>query len=343
MWDSGVVNTKTTDPRVSDDIAILGRMRKKCILDFIKWTDDPRSVAVHLPKLKRRIACATLHDVSGPVLARLPEAVLDRPVAALEFSIDFVAKKARSDEEQLAELFLVYDLLHRRVAPWKGRHMTLGMRRSDAEGVNDTMRTAAPRSGPTASGNVWMKNPKHMYMLPLRRSGVSLLRSHSVYFGHRYVVPSWATYTREPRPMVEVRLYLKVTDDVGQAIPRSKWRTRIEVTANGPVLRDVMGVISVRDLQGADWRSLVREYLRLHSAQPRPPNRLKRASPSRPLAALLSTATRRAHQDAQAAMTHGNFTAEEDGMVEFAAAADLDRPIFAAVDSFRRAIQRAKS
>ena len=107
-----------TDSRVRDDRALLDRMRKKCSFDFVKWTDDPVSRAASVPTAKRKGHRSTLHSVSGPILANLPDAVLDRPVAALEFSIDFVAKLARNREEQLDDLIATYEMLHRRLAPW---------------------------------------------------------------------------------------------------------------------------------------------------------------------------------------------------------------------------------
>lgn len=255
---------RVTDYRVGEDLATLKRMRKKSSIDFVQWTDDAASLLALTPRRKSGIQ-STLHSVGGRVLAGLPDQILDRPVASLEFSIDFVAKLARSDAQQDADLIRTYTLLHRRLAPWKGRFSSTRLTRSDAPASNDLVISGNPLAGISPSGAHWFRHtPSRSIKGPKVISGD--MRAHTVYFGHR-PTPSWEGW--DPHPGVQVRLYIKVTDK-GKAIPRKLWRTRVEVTLNGPPLDNVLGVRSVRDLQTANMRLLVHEYLRLMSPREDP-------------------------------------------------------------------------
>jgi hypothetical protein len=314
------------------------RMRKKAVLDYVQWTDDRLSRAVAIDGVLRQGNWATLHDPRPRSLVLLPSTVLKRPIAGLEFSIDLVAKKAGTDAEQLEELSAVYDLLHRRLAPWKGRFLTPGVRRSYARGQKDVMIKYRAPTEAELKGTVLLREAWPKVRLPIRRDGRKLVRAHTVYFGDK-PDPSWSNLPTPPAPCAQVKLYLKVTDD-GADLPRNKWRVRMEVTLNAAAIVEVLGVATLHDLQHADMRTLVNEYLRLTSPQPAPP---KVRMPSTVIGAMLiSQLRKRAVQDAAAAVRNGNFTQLEEGMITFAPVQDLDRSILAAAGEFQRAMRRAK-
>ena len=161
--------TKVTDSRVKEDLGVLKRMRKKSSIDFVQWTNDPLSHMAFVPPRKPHGHWATLHDVSGKTLASLPEAVLDRPIARLEFSIDFVAKHAKTEAEQVSELIRVYDLMHRRLAPWNARsdcrtsrpHGAVRRRRTARYSPSRRSRRSGVRDRPCrlVSASVWHREP----------------------------------------------------------------------------------------------------------------------------------------------------------------------------------------
>lgn len=338
------VKTKRTDSRIATDLAILNRMRKKTTIDFVQWTDDAQSARAEVDGAKRSGHWATLHDVRPIILVSLPEEVLDRPVAALEFSIDFVAKRAATNRQQLDELIQVYDLLHRRLAPWRGYQVHPGMRRSAAKGTKDSISSGKPTFGTRADGTKWVKGApaRSLRVQPPLALGPELIMCHTVYFGHK-VSPSWHNLEQDAPSMAQVKLYIKVTDN-HQPIPRALWRTRMEVTLNAPPLGHVLGVRAMRDLLDADMRKLVKEYLQLYSPQPMRAGKAKFARSEPALAAFLTDRVNGiSARDTSAAVADGNFTQLEDGSVEFSPATTLNRSIRSAAEEFQRSLGRAKA
>lgn len=216
------------------------------------------------------------------------------------------------------------------------------MRRSLRRGHSDTMINGKERAGTRSDGTCWVlgANIRPLTVdLPQNFSG-ELHRSHSVYFGDR-IQSSWSNLPQAPDSIVQVKLYIKVTDNE-QAIPRAKWRTRMEVTLNAPPLQAVLGVRTVRDMLDADMRSLVNEYLRLYSPQPLRRARSKTCSVA--LSAMIDDHLRKLVQaDVDAAVARGNFALVEEGMVTYAPVPDLDKSILDASGRFQRSIRRAKA
>ena len=272
---------KKTDTRVAADRAILDRFRKKAGIDFLKWTDDAAS-ARHVVNSShnRQGHWSTLQDVRTSTLLSLPPEILDRPVAELEFSIDFVPKQAATDHQRLTDMITIYELLHRRLAPWTGQRVRTAMRRSLAKGHCEMIIKGKKRFGTRSDGTCWTLGaaiPPLTVSMPQNIAG-DLVKSHAVYFGDE-VQPSWSNLPQSPKPMVQVKLYIKITDN-NFPIPRAKWRTRMEVTLNAPLLSAILGVRTVRDMQHADMRKLTKEFLRLYSPQPVRMKRAKTCSPA---------------------------------------------------------------
>jgi hypothetical protein len=138
-----------------------------------------------------------------------------------------------------------------------------------------------------------------------------------------------------------MRLYIKVTDDVGTPIPRSEWRTRVEVTLNAPALDAVLDVRTVGDLHRAKLRKLGGSYLRLARPVEDPPRRFgsarSHASFRKSMLALLK---KKAVRDVVEALRQGNATQHETGMVTYKTVPQLTTPIKTALDNYTRGVAR---
>lgn len=323
------------------DSQTLLRMRKKCSIDFVSWTDDPQSACAHVGRVQRAGHRATLHDVTPKILLGLPTEVLSRPVACLEISIDLVAKRAVSAEGQLDELIEAYELLHRRLTPWQGRFVPPTMRRSLRRGHSDSILRQTWLVRTDVNGVVWMREAAPVRIVSPLRDGVDLKRDHVVYFGDR-PKRSWSNLPDAPPPMAQVRLYLKTWDD-GATLLRPRWRTRMEVTLNGAALAVVLGIRTMRDLQTADMRTLVKEYLLLCTPQPAPDIGMPKMRPGAMKALLERRFQWIAENDRARAVADGNFTQLREGLIAFKPASSLNRNILDAASGFARALSRAKT
>lgn len=322
-----------TDPRTSTDSALLRRFRKKCSIDFVQWMDDTTSAAIPVPGVHRQGHRATLHNVTPKRLFATNPAILVRPIAGVEIALDFVPKAASTIGEQVDDLIQMFDLLTRRLAPWKGRHLVHRIATSHRRGSSCTIRKARRHD---LDPQVLHHEPESA-RLPLPQILGDRVVSATVYYGHK-VHPNWKAGKPSTPAQAQARVYIKTTDG-GTDLPRNEWRVRMEVTLNPGAAVDVLGACFVGDLHIADYTSIVKTYLRLTTVIPVRQPTFNRV-PSAALRSLLATRVRsRASRDRANLLAHGN-TALPDPACNIVVASGLDRSILQAAAELRRAMRR---
>lgn len=227
-------------------------MRRTCVIDYIKWTDDSASLLYTHPAIRRHGHRATMHDLRGRDLAALPLTIQDRPIAQLELSIDFYPGRTAMRTATPELMADCYEALFRRLAPWKSGLI------ADRVGTCD----GSPRSrqiynepeqelGESGDPMLLDWTPEDRVGAHRRpRLVAGRLKSETIYYGHR-LKESWAHLPSPPEAAAQVKLYCKTTD-LGQDLPVSEWRVRVEVTLNCAALAQ----LGIRRVGHVDQRAL---------------------------------------------------------------------------------------
>ena len=254
------------DHRCEADHALLRRCRKTCVIDFIRFIDDPAIAVTDFPGRKRLGAISTIQDLKHADLLALPPEVRKRKLQAVEFSLDIYPSGHRkgqslTPEQRLEIVGELVDLLHRRITPWTSPYV--GNRFSIHTGEDGW---SIPILGDTdfkkgiADKRLLRKEWALLDLaIPRPRLVNGRARNAMAYYGHRIKPTVEPGYLCAQRPRAQLKLYGKITDD-DASLPPELWLCRLEVALNGSALRERFGIVTVEDLISVGLKKIADAY-----------------------------------------------------------------------------------
>ncbi|NCT81833.1 MAG: hypothetical protein GXC94_01695 [Comamonadaceae bacterium] len=246
------MKSKNHDGSIERDLQAMKAMRRTSAIDYIKWTDDAESLKHKHPAIKRQGHRATMHDLRGRDLVALPLAIQDRPIAELELSIDFYPGRTATRTATPELMADCYEALFRRLAPWKSGLIADRVGTCDGSPLSRQIYNEPEPKRGESGGLLILHRPLEDRVGELRRPTLvaGRLQSETIYYGHK-LKESWAHLPTPPEAAAQVKLYCKTTD-LGQDLPVSEWRVRVEVTLN----RAALAQQGIRRVGHLDQRAL---------------------------------------------------------------------------------------
>lgn len=288
-----------------------------------------------------------MHNLRALELLALPKSVRSRPLAALELSIDFYPRGAPTPEAAHVLMADCFEVLFRRLAPWKSGLIRNLVR---ASGGRRQIRNLYEEPAPmwSASGELLIPGwaPGDHLGRAFRPELIDgRVRSETIYYD-KPIEESWAHYQIQPEPGAQVKLYYKTTD-CGQELPASQWRVRVEVTLNGAALAQ-RGVHRLEDIDQTALTAITGEFIllgRVVATELRSPRRRRKNL----MGDWMARELHRRHQHSQAraielASTEGMVaTMPRDDLLRFKTAPALMNMVRVPVADFFKPQRRARA